>query len=77
MMIDKITIDPKICHGKPVIKGTRVLVSNILSALSSGQSFEEIIEDYPNISKEDILQALEFGSYLTKFESHSYDTKAS
>jgi len=76
-MFKKITIDPNVCHGKPVIKGTRVLVSNILSALSSGQTIEEILEDYPNISKEDILEALAFGSYLTKFESHSYDTKAS
>lgn len=67
-MFDKIVIDPNICHGKPVIKETRVLVSNILSALSSGQTFEEIVEDYPNISKEDILESLAFGSYLTKFE---------
>jgi uncharacterized protein (DUF433 family) len=76
-MFEKITIDPTVCHGKPIIKGTRVLVSNILSALSSGQTFEEILEDYPNISKEDILEVLAFGSYLTKFENHSYDTKAS
>jgi uncharacterized protein (DUF433 family) len=53
-------IDPNICHGKPVIKGTQMLVSNILSALSSGQTVEGILEDYPNISKEDILESLAF-----------------
>jgi len=74
---DRILIDPKICHGKPVIKGTRVLVSNILSALASGESFEDIVRDYPNISKDDIYAALSFGSQLSDFKSFSYDVKAS
>ena len=57
-MIDKIEINPKICHGKPIIKGTRVIVSNILGALASGDSVEEILNDYPNITQEDIFAAL-------------------
>lgn len=76
-MDSRILIDPKICHGKPVIKGTRVLVSNILSALASGETIEQILEDFPNITKEDIYAALSFGSELTKFERTSYDTVAS
>lgn len=76
-MKGRILIDPKICHGKPVIKGTRVLVSNILSALASGESFEDIIADYPNITNDDIYAALSFGSQLSDFESFSYDVKAS
>lgn len=72
-MNTKISIDPNICHGKPVIKGTRVLVSNILGALASGETIEEVLEDYPNITKEDILAALAFGSEATRFEHHSYD----
>ncbi len=76
-MNDRIVINPDICHGKPVIKGTRVLVSNILSSLASGLSFEKILEDYPNISKGDILASLSFGSRLSSFESHSYDVKVS
>lgn len=76
-MKDRILIDPKICHGKPVIKGTRVLVSNILSALAAGESFESILRDYPNISQEDIYGALSFGSQLSDFESFSYDVQAS
>ena len=76
-MIDKIQIDANICHGKPVIKGTRVLVSNILSSLASGESIDNVLEDYPNITKEDILAALSFGSQLSNFESFPYDIKAS
>ena len=72
----RISISPNICHGKPVIKGTRVLVSNILGALSSGETIEQIIEDYPNITKEDIYAALEFGSELSNFETHSYEPAA-
>lgn len=76
-MINRIQINPNICHGKPVIKGTRVLVSNILSSLASGESIEDILKDYPNISKEDISAALSFGSHLSNFESFPYDVKAS
>jgi len=76
-MYDRISINPNTCHGKPVIKGTRVLVSNILSSLASGESYEEIIKDYPNISKEDILAALSFSSNLSSFESYPYDIKVS
>ncbi len=71
-MEDRIVLDPKICHGKPTIKGTRVLVSNILGALSAGQTIEEILEDYPNITKEDIYAALAYGSHLTNFENYPY-----
>ena len=74
-MNPRILIDPKICHGKPVINGTRVLVTNILASLAAGDSFEKILNDYPNITKEDITAALLFGSQLTNFETHSYQEK--
>jgi uncharacterized protein (DUF433 family) len=72
-MNSRITIDPKICHGKPVIKNTRVLVSNILADLAAGQDFDDIIENYPNIDKEDIKAALNIGSQLARFESIPYE----
>ncbi len=62
--MSRIQIDPKICHGKPVITGTRVLVSNILGALAGGDTIEMILEDYPNITKEDVLAAISFDTYL-------------
>ena len=61
-MNSRITIEPTICHGRPVIKNTRVLVSNILADLANGQNFDQIIENYPNITVDDIKAALEFGS---------------
>ncbi len=75
-MNSRITIKAEICHGSPVIKGTRVLVSNILADLASGQNFDEIIENYPNIQKEDILATLDFSSELMHFETNSYETHA-
>jgi uncharacterized protein (DUF433 family) len=71
----RISIDANICHGKPVIKGTRVLVSNILSSLAAGESIEEIIKDYPNIMRNDIIAALEFGSQLSTFETIPYEAE--
>jgi uncharacterized protein (DUF433 family) len=71
-LYDRISIDPVVCHGKPVIKNTRVLVSNILADLATGQTYEEIIENYPNISGQDIQAALQFGSHLAQFETLSY-----
>ena len=76
-MENRISIDSKICHGKPVIKGTRVLVSNILSALASGDPVDKVLKDYPIISREDIAAALQFGSQLSNFETFPYKTKVS
>ena len=68
-MNSRISIDPFICHGKPVIKNTRVLASNILAELAAGSSFDDIIDNYPNITYDDIKAALDFGSELTQFET--------
>ena len=75
-MNDRISINPNVCHGKPVIKGTRVLVGNILGALGSGDTIEEILEDYPNISRQDVLAAIEFGGQLSRFEEAPYEIYA-
>ena len=72
-MENRILIDPTICYGKPVIKGTRVLVSNILGALSAEESIEHILQDYPNITRDDILASLKFGSELSNFDTYSYE----
>ena len=72
-MSSRIAINPKICHGKPVIKGTRVLVSTILGALGADDTINEVLEDYPNITRDDIYAALIFGSKLAQFEELSYE----
>jgi uncharacterized protein (DUF433 family) len=76
-MNQKIEINPKICHGKPVIRGTRVMVCTILGALGAGDSIEDILEDYPNITREDIRAALAFAGELSGFEVAPYELDAS
>ncbi len=60
-MTEGISTDPAVCHGKPVIKGTRVLVSTILGALAGGDTREEVERDYA-ITAEQLAAALEFSS---------------
>ena len=57
---DRIEIDAKICSGKPVIRGTRILVTSILSQLAAGESFESIRSGFPGLSDLDIRAAIEF-----------------
>lgn len=59
---DRIVSDPEILVGKPVIKGTRISVELILGWLANGWTHEQILESYPNISREDILAALAFAT---------------
>lgn len=60
----RIASDPKICGGEPVVKGTRIPAQVILSHLAAGESQEEILRNFPALSREDILACLEFASYL-------------
>lgn len=65
---DRISFDPAVCHGKPVVRGTRVLVANVVGAVAAGQSFAEILEDYPSLNEQDIRACLEFAGSLTAME---------
>lgn len=65
-MNTRITIDAEICGGEPCIKGTRIPVHIILSHLATGEDYKTILENFPAITKEDILACLEYASYLTK-----------
>jgi uncharacterized protein (DUF433 family) len=66
---DKIEINPNIMFGKPVIRGTRITVEQILRKLAGGMTVEEIITDHPHLRKEDILAAQEFAAdYLADEE---------
>jgi len=63
---ERISINPKICHGRACIKGTRIMVSVILDNLASGLSFEEILKSYPTLSLEDIQAAISYGAELSR-----------
>lgn len=65
LWLDRISSDPTICHGKVCIKGTRIMVSVILDNLAEGSTFNEILQDYPSLTSEDITAALQYASYLT------------
>jgi uncharacterized protein (DUF433 family) len=69
-MMDRISIDPKICHGKPCIKGTRVPVFVILDALAAGMTYEQISDDYPPITSEDIKMALSYAVSRVEADKH-------
>ena len=62
---DRITIDPAICHGKPTIRGLRIPVETILELLSSGMTNDEILADYEDLKREDILAVLDFARRLS------------
>ena len=65
-MIERISIDPKICHGQACIKGTRIPVHQILHMLANGDTAEELLEEYPSIEREDILACLEYAASITE-----------
>lgn len=65
---ERITVDPKTCHGKPCIKGTRIMVSIILDYLKAGESHEEILRQYPSLTHEDIRAALSYAAWLAHEE---------
>jgi uncharacterized protein (DUF433 family) len=65
-LADRITIDPEICHGKPTIRGLRYPVETILELLSSGMTNDEILADYEDLEREDILAALDFVRRLSQ-----------
>jgi uncharacterized protein (DUF433 family) len=64
-MVSLITIDPKVCHGKPCIRGMRYPVEGILEWLASGMTIEDILGDYEDLQREDILAALAHKNSLT------------
>jgi uncharacterized protein (DUF433 family) len=66
--LERITLDPQVMCGKPVIKGTRIPVDAVIQRIAEGMSFEDIIEDYPKLTKADIKAALNYGASLARGE---------
>jgi uncharacterized protein (DUF433 family) len=60
--LERITSDPAVCHGQPTIRGLRYTVENMLELLSAGMTIDEVLADYPDLEREDLLAALEFGA---------------
>jgi uncharacterized protein (DUF433 family) len=64
--MNRIIVDPDICNGKPVIKGTRITAQTVLEFLGAGDSIEDVLEEYPSLSREDVLECMKFSSELMK-----------
>jgi uncharacterized protein (DUF433 family) len=65
-MDKRIAIDPKVCHGQACIKGTRIPVHQILGMLAHGDTIEELLEEYPSLTREDILACLDYAASLAE-----------
>jgi len=60
--LDRIRTDPAVCHGAPTIRGMRLRVQDVLELLASGMTYEEILDDYDELERDDILAVLEFAA---------------
>jgi uncharacterized protein (DUF433 family) len=69
LVSERITIDPNICHGKPTIRGMRYPVETILELLSGGMTIDQILADYEDLERDDILAALAFAARLSQVKS--------
>lgn len=65
-MNNRITIDPNVHHGQACIRGTRISVSQIVRMLANGDSIEQLLADYPSLTREDIYAALEYAAQLAE-----------
>jgi len=64
--LDRISIDPNVCFGKPCIKGTRIWVSLILDFLAAGETQDAILADYPQLTADDIRAAIAYGAEVAR-----------
>jgi uncharacterized protein (DUF433 family) len=69
----KITIHPDICNGQPIIEGTRIAVQTVLEFLSAGDSIDDLLADYPTLTRDDVLACLGYSARLMK---HHYSVQA-
>ena len=67
-LVQRITVDPNICHGKPCIRGLRYPVETILELLSSGMTTDEVLADYEDLEREDVRAALSFATRLSQIK---------
>jgi uncharacterized protein (DUF433 family) len=65
---ERITVDPAICGGKPCVRGMRFPVHQVLDLIAAGNSFEQILRDFPDLEEDDIRQCLAYAAYLTREE---------
>lgn len=75
-MIERISVDKNIMHGKPCLRGTRIPVYLILDLLAGGSTIKDILDDYPDITEEDIRACVEYAAMLAREEAGELETAA-
>jgi len=68
-LLERITLNPKVCHGKPTIRNMRYPVENMLELMASGMTIENLLADYPDLEKEDFMACLQYAARLTQLKS--------
>ena len=68
-MFERIVVEPAICQGRPRIRGTRITVDFVLKLIGDGHTAEDICRDYPELKREDVLEAAKYGSWLASEKS--------
>ncbi len=68
-LLSRITIDPEVCHGKPVIRGLRYPVESILEYLSAGDSFDDVLSEFSDLERDDLRACIEFANLSLKLRS--------
>ena len=63
-MPERITVNPDVCNGKPVVCGTRITVQTVLEFLAAGDSVEDVLQEYPTLKREDVQACLNFASRM-------------
>jgi uncharacterized protein (DUF433 family) len=63
-MPERITLDPDICNGRPVVRGTRITVQTVLEFLAAGDSVDDVLAEYPDLTREDVQACLNYASRL-------------
>jgi uncharacterized protein (DUF433 family) len=64
VLLERITIDPNVCFGKPIVRGTRIWVGLVLGLLADGMSVEDVLDEYPSLTDDDVRACLAYGARL-------------
>ena len=73
-MYERIKIDPEVCHGQACVKGTRIPVHQIVRMLANGDTIDDLLEDYPTLTREDVLECLAYAAELAEEEVSPLET---
>jgi uncharacterized protein (DUF433 family) len=65
-LLERISVNPNICFGKPCIKGTRIWVALLLDMLADGMAVEDVLKEYPQLKREDVLAAMAYGAEMSR-----------